>query len=65
VSAQKPVDRTRLATSPVTLLDMLDDVETSHARYLVEREGRPVAVIVSPQEYALLRAALERFAKAP
>jgi antitoxin YefM len=34
-----------------TLSDVLDDVETTGAEYVITRHGRPIAVVVSHDEY--------------
>jgi PHD/YefM family antitoxin component YafN of YafNO toxin-antitoxin module len=63
VGRTRVVERLRLACSPQALLDMLDAVELGAAVYRVERDGRPVAVILSPAEYAELLASASRAAR--
>jgi antitoxin YefM len=41
------------------LTELLDDVEDKHEHVLITRNGRPAAVMVSPDEYESLEETLE------
>ena len=39
--------------------DLLDDVERSHEHVEITRNGRPAAVLMSPEEYEVIQETLE------
>ncbi len=41
------------------LSDLLDDVERSHEHVEITRNGRPAAVLMSPEEYEVIQETLE------
>lgn len=41
------------------LSDLLDEVERSHEHVAITRNGRPAAVLMSPQEYEVIQDTLE------
>jgi antitoxin YefM len=51
---QVPFTRARAELS-----DLLDDVERSHEHVEITRNGRPAAVLMSPEEYEVIQETLE------
>jgi antitoxin YefM len=41
------------------LTELLDDVESKHEHVVITRKGRPVAVVISPDEWEALEETLE------
>jgi prevent-host-death family protein len=41
------------------LTELLDEVETKHEHVLITRKGKPVAVVVSPEEWEALEETVE------
>jgi prevent-host-death family protein len=48
-----------LATAKAQLSALIDQVEDTHDRVLITRNGRPVAVLISPEELESLEETLE------